>query len=152
MESFAKNIENYAIKAMSPIEAQSTRTRLRALSACASAVDMFWEHGPYLMNMINNGKIFGNQNYADLIGQSAKNLATEELYDPEQLSLIEQKFVEGRKTGHYEQEFIMIPEDGISRSISWHRYFPRHTPGLEVNMTFGIGTTAITPSQRRSKR
>ncbi|OIO78079.1 hypothetical protein AUJ87_00355 [Candidatus Gracilibacteria bacterium CG1_02_38_174] len=130
-------------------EKTGIQRRLLALSTCANAVDMFWEHGPYFMNIWSNGLILGNQNYSDLIGRSAVGIKPEELYTPEILLAIEKKFIEGYKTGHYEDSFS-ITSSGVSRNIAWHRYFPKNAYGLEKSMTFGIGTSAITSSQKRS--
>lgn len=135
MNIFLEKTRSILEKMLESLEKTGMERRLLALSTCTSAVDMFWEHGPYFMNIWSNGLILGNQNYADLIGRSSIGIRPAELYTPEVLANIEKKFLEGYKTGHYEDSFTMT-SDGISRDIAWHRYFPKNTYGLEKSMTF----------------
>ena len=135
MDIFLEKTKSIIEKMPESFEKTGMERRLLALSTCANAVDMFWEHGPYFMNILNNGLIFGNQNYADLIGRSSVGIKPDELYTPEVLLAIEKKFIEGYKTGHYEDSFP-ITSGGISRNIAWHRYFPKNAYGLEKGMTF----------------
>lgn len=148
-KTFAKIIEQVEsmIHTLPEVDARVMRTRLRAMAACTESVDTFWENGPFLMNIIASGKIYGNKNYSDLIDKPAAGLPLSELYSPEQLAVIEKKFAEGRESGHYAQEFTMTPSDGKPRTIAWHRYFPNNTGVLGNKMSFGIGTTSITDTQ-----
>lgn len=127
MQVFSESIEP-VIQKMSDITARVMRTWLRALYSCAYAVDMFWDHGPYFMNIIADGKVIGNKNYADLIGKTANNVPLTEFYSPEVQAFIEESFIEGYKVGHYERIFPVTSSDGITRDIAWHRYFPKDIP------------------------
>ncbi|MFA6090725.1 MAG: hypothetical protein WC774_03040, partial [Candidatus Gracilibacteria bacterium] len=107
--------------------------------------------GPYFMNIIIDGKVIGNKNYADLVGKTANNVPLAEFYSPEILTSIEESFIEGYRIGHYERIFPVTSSDGVTRDIAWHRYFPKDMPGLPKGITVGFGTDAITAGHKRRK-
>lgn len=152
MSMFCESIEGILPYISDETIVKIIRTWLRALLACASAVDMFWDHGPYYMNIIADGEVIGNKNYADLVGKTANHIPLTEFYDAETLRAIEKSFIEGEKVWHYEQIFPITSKDDIIRPIAWHRYFPKDIIWLPKGITVWFWTTAITALHKSRTR